>query len=272
MIIGLRRSHAAQRPAKSRIASWAMDVGHDQTRSVAHEQPGCENRAWWSIIPRLPGSNPMPAPYCYEYPRPMVTVDLAVFSLVEQSLRVLLIRRGHEPFAGKWAIPGGFLEMDEPAEAGARRELREETGLEIAGPVVPIGFFAEPGRDPRGRTITLAHAAVVRTCEHKPQGGDDAAEAAWIKIGDYIDLAFDHAEILDQALAWLRRGVLDPTLTLALQLLPSSFCVEDVHALLQDLGLSRRQAAPWLRRMVRSGRIDRVEQPFPQFQLAESTR
>ena len=109
--------------------------------------------------------------------------------------------------------------MDEPAEAGARRELREETGLEIAGPVEPIGFFAKPGRDPRGRTITLAHAAVVRPGEHKTQGGDDAAEAAWTKIGDPIDLAFDHAEILDQALAWLRRGVIDRTSTLALRAL-----------------------------------------------------
>ncbi len=109
----------------------------------------------------------MPAPYCYDHPRPMVTVDLIVFSLVEQSLQVLLVRRGREPFAGKWAIPGGFLEMDEPAEAGARRELREETGLEIAGPVEPIGFFARPDRDPRGRTITLAYAAVVRPGEHE---------------------------------------------------------------------------------------------------------
>ena len=214
----------------------------------------------------------MPAPYCYEYPRPMVTVDLAVFSLVEQSLRVLLIRRGREPFAGKWAIPGGFLEMDEPAEAGARRELREETGLEIDGPVEPIGFFAKPGRDPRGRTITLAHAAVVRPGEHKTQGGDDATAAAWIKTGDSIDLAFDHAEILNQALAWLRRGVIDRTLTLALQLLPRSFRVEDVHALFQELGLTRRQAAIWLRRMVQSGRIERVEEPCPHFHLVESTR
>jgi len=202
----------------------------------------------------------------------MVTVDLAVFSLVEQSLRVLLIRRGHEPYAGKWAIPGGFLELDEPAEAGARRELREETGLEIDGPVEPIGFFARPGRDPRGRTITLAHAAVVRPCEQRPQGGDDAAEAAWIKIGDDIDLAFDHAEILSEALAWLRRGVIARTLTLAGRLLPGSFRVEDVHALFLELGLTRRQAASWLSREVGSGRIERLEPPLLQFHLVESTR
>ena len=208
----------------------------------------------------------MPAPYCYEYPRPMVTVDLAVFSMFEQSLRVLLVRRGREPFSGKWALPGGFLEMDEPAEAGARRELREETGLSVAGPVEPIGFFAGPGRDPRGRAITLAHAALVRPGEDNPQGGDDAALAAWVKVGDPIDLAFDHAEILDQALAWLRRGVIDRTSTLALQLLPESFGVEDVQALFRGLGLTRRQAASWLRRLVGSGRIERVEQPFPRFQ------
>ena len=214
----------------------------------------------------------MPAPYCYEYPRPMVTVDLAVFSLVEQSLRVLLIRRGREPFAGRWAIPGGFLEMDEPAEAGARRELREETGLEIPGSVEPIGFYASPHRDPRGRTITLAHAAVVPPGEHKMQGGDDAAEAAWIKIGDSIDLAFDHAEILDQALAWLRRGVAERKSTLALELMPRCFHLEDVYALFQGLGLARRQAAPWLHRMRRAGRIERVEQPSPHFYLVESSR
>ena len=88
----------------------------------------------------------------------------------DEALRVLLIRRGHDPFAGKWAIPGGFLEMDEPVEAGARRELKEETGLEIPGPIEPIGFFGEPGRDPRGRTITLAHAAVAPPGGHTDQG------------------------------------------------------------------------------------------------------
>jgi 8-oxo-dGTP diphosphatase len=211
----------------------------------------------------------MPAPYCYEYPRPMVTVDLAVFTILEQSLRVLLIRRGRDPFAGKWAIPGGFLEIDEPVEAGARRELREETGLEVTGPVEPIGFFAEPGRDPRGRTITLAHAAVVHPDEQKAQGGDDAAEAAWIKVGEPVDLAFDHEEILDHALDWLRRGVIERAT--GLDILPKSFVADDVHGLFLGLDLKRRQAGEWLRRMVRSGRIEAVDQPSRHFHLAEST-
>ena len=123
---------------------------------------------------------------------------------------------------------------------------------------------AGPSRWPTLRLSGLANT--------KTQGGDDATEAAWIKTGDSIDLAFDHAEILNQALAWLRRGVIDRTLTLALRLLPRSFHVEDVHALFQELGLTRRQAAIWLRRMVQSGRIERVAQPFPHFHLVESTR
>ncbi len=214
----------------------------------------------------------MPAPYCYEYPRPMVTVDLAVFTLVEQSLRVLMIRRGRDPFAGQWASPGGFLEMDEAAEAGARRELREETGLEVAGPVEPIGFFDKPGRDPRGRTITLAHAAVVRAGENLIQGGDDAAEAAWINVADPIELAFDHAEILERALAWLKQAVIDRNPSLGLELLPRSFHVEDADALFQGLGLHRSQPAAWLQEMVWAGRVERLADQQSTYRLVESTR
>src|SRR5437763_14741310 len=101
-------------------------------------------------------------PYCYEYPRPSLTVDMVVFALDGDALRVLMIRRKRDPFAGTWALPGGFVDIDEPIEHAARRELEEETGLGRISLVAPIGVFGAPGRDPRGRTISVAHAAVVR--------------------------------------------------------------------------------------------------------------
>src|SRR5689334_8829310 len=122
----------------------------------------------------------MPGPYCYEYPRPAVTVDLVVFALEGQGLRTLLIRRGKDPFAGRWALPGGFLDIDEPIEAAARREFREETGLDAPEVVEFLGAFGDPGRDPRGRTISLAHVAALRGPVPPPTGGDDASAAAWL--------------------------------------------------------------------------------------------
>jgi 8-oxo-dGTP diphosphatase len=224
---------------------------------IAHDDTEWDNLAWRYVDDRLTGTISMPAPYCYEFPRPMVTVDLVAFSFAEVSLRVLLVRRGRQPFLGKWAIPGGYVEMDESAEAGARRELREETGLLIAGPVEPIGFFARPKRDPRGRTITLSHAAIVAHGKGDPRGGDDAALAAWVNVADGNDLAFDHSEILSCALQWLRRVVLDQSAGRALELLPNTFRVEKVHALFGDLALSRQEAASWLRGMMRLRRIER---------------
>src|SRR5262245_50385266 len=94
-------------------------------------------------------------PYCYEYPRPAVTVDLVLFAWDASDLRVLLIRRKHDPFAGHWAFPGGFLDIDESVEHAVRRELWEETGLDFTGGVTEIGVYADPGRDPRGRTISV---------------------------------------------------------------------------------------------------------------------
>ena len=102
-----------------------------------------------SATPMGKGASPMSPPYCYDYPRPAVTVDLVVFALVDGELRVLLIRRKHDPFAGRWAIPGGFLEIDEPIEAAARRELREETGLDVDAPITPIGVFGARARPAR---------------------------------------------------------------------------------------------------------------------------
>ncbi|HMB08506.1 MAG TPA: NUDIX hydrolase [Isosphaeraceae bacterium] len=195
----------------------------------------------------------MPPPYCYDYPRPSVTIDLAVFTLAEPGLRVLLIRRQKDPFAGKWALPGGFLDIDEPVEAGARRELREETGLDVAGPVAFLGAFADPGRDPRGRTISLAHAAVVRAPAPKVSGRDDAQAADWLDPRRPLDLAFDHDLILAAALDWLKRGVADGPIGLAL--LPEEFTDADVAALHRALDLPGRGALPWRKRQWRAGRI-----------------
>src|ERR1043165_4060536 len=115
--------------------------------------------------------------YCYDYPRPAVTVDVVIVTR-EATPRVLLIRRKHEPFEGMWAIPGGFVDMDEGLEEAARRELFEETGVR-AGALLQLHTFGDPQRDPRGRNISVAYLAVVDPKTLKPEAGDDAAEAGW---------------------------------------------------------------------------------------------
>ncbi len=136
--------------------------------------------------------------YTYDYPRPAVTVDVALVTR-ETEPRVLLIRRKHDPFAGMWAIPGGFVEMDESLETAARRELREEAGVEV-GSLVQLHTFGDPGRDPRGRTISVVYLAEVDAAELKPRAADDAAEVGWHSLRQPPPRAFDHAEILACAL------------------------------------------------------------------------
>ena len=140
--------------------------------------------------------------YTYEYPRPSVTVDLVLVTPGARP-RVLLIRRKHEPFAGTWALPGGFVDPDEPLEAAARRELREETGLEI-GDVEQLQAFGDPGRDPRGWTISVAFLARVDAARVRPRAEDDAAEVGWHSLHRPPPLAFDHAKILACARRRLR--------------------------------------------------------------------
>lgn len=135
--------------------------------------------------------------YNYEYPRPAVTADCVVFSREETGLSVLLIERVNEPFKGCWAFPGGFMDMDEDAEACAIRELKEETGLEIRS-MKQVGAFTEVNRDPRGRTVSIAYYAMVVKSEVK--ASDDAAQARWFPIDSVPPLAFDHEEILRMAL------------------------------------------------------------------------
>ncbi len=132
--------------------------------------------------------------FTYEYPRPSVTVDVALIAR-EPTPQILLIRRKHDPFAGAWALPGGFVDMDEALEASARRELREETGLEV-GALEQLHTFGDPNRDPRGRTISVVYLAMVDAAALQPRADDDAAEVGWHSLTQPPPLAFDHAEIL----------------------------------------------------------------------------
>ena len=140
--------------------------------------------------------------HCYDWPRPAVTTDIVVFAERQGRPSILLIRRKGEPFAGDWALPGGYLEEDETLEACAARELHEETGLETAD-LRLFGTFSEPGRDPRGRTVSVAFLTRVDAGAVEPRAGDDAAETRWFACDALPVLAFDHDRIIARAIAAL---------------------------------------------------------------------
>jgi 8-oxo-dGTP diphosphatase len=145
--------------------------------------------------------------FTYNFPRPAVTTDNLVFREGEQCIEVLLIKRGKDPYKGFWALPGGFLEMEETPEEGARRELNEETGLDIEL-LKEVGTFGDIDRDPRGRTITIAFYTFIRKIRKDPLARTDAEDVRWFSIKDLPELAFDHREILQEGLLKLKSHVI----------------------------------------------------------------
>lgn len=136
--------------------------------------------------------------YCYSHPRPALAVDCVVFGLDAESLKVLLIERDREPFAGRWALPGGFVRLQETLDEAARRELREETGLENLY-LEQLYTFGELDRDPRERVVSVAYYALVRLLDHQVQAATDARRVGWFGIDDLPTLVFDHARIVEAA-------------------------------------------------------------------------
>ncbi len=143
--------------------------------------------------------------YVYDWPRPMVTVDAAVFTFSGDKARVLLINRGNEPFKGKWALPGGFVGMDEELEDAVVRELAEETGLATVR-LEQMRTFGTVGRDPRGRQITIVFMGITTEEQTTIKAGDDAAQAQWFDIEKLPEnMAFDHNEVIKFAIEKLGR-------------------------------------------------------------------
>lgn len=163
-----------------------------------------------------------------QYERPSVTVDVVIFSILDEELKVLLIKRKIWPYEGMWAIPGGFVKMDESLEEAAYRELAEETGVTSENVYLEqLYTFGHPKRDPRTRVITVAYFALVSADKINPQAADDAEDVGWFSVYHPPSLAFDHADILHYALTRLRYKL--EYSAVGFQLLPEKFTLRELQ-------------------------------------------
>lgn len=193
--------------------------------------------------------------FCYKYPHPAVTTDSVIFAFDGNELNVLLVERGIEPFKGCWAFPGGFLKPLETAEECARRELKEETGLETAY-MEQFHTFSTPDRDPRERVITIAFLTLVRMSE--VNGGDDAADARWFPLNQVPKLAFDHDMILREAINRLRERIhFKP---IGFDLLPQKFSMKELQLLYESILGVRFDRRNFAKKMLHLGLINRLDE------------
>ena len=203
--------------------------------------------------------------YHYKYPHPSVTTDCVIFGFDGTKLTVLLVERGVETYKGRWALPGGFLKMDESAETGARRELFEETGLKT-GYIRQFHTFTDPERDPRERVITIAFYALVRISE--VQGGDDAAQAGWFPVDNVPALAFDHDLILRRATDELRKQIhFEP---IGFELLPEQFTMKQLQHLYEAILGVTFDRRNFYNKMLKLGILTELDEkvPLPNRKLA----
>ncbi len=192
--------------------------------------------------------------YTYEYPRPALTVDVVIFTLRENRLHVLLIQRGEAPFAGMWALPGGFVRMEESLEDAANREMEEETGLNQAY-LEQLYTYGNPGRDPRGRVVSVAYFALIPAdAPVRSEGGSDARQARWVPVEELPHLAFDHQEIISYALRRLRYK-LEYTAA-GFELLPEMFTLSEIQRIYEMILGEKLDKRNFRRRILEAGIIE----------------
>jgi ADP-ribose pyrophosphatase YjhB (NUDIX family) len=186
------------------------------------------------------------AVYQYEYPHPAVTADIVIFTIRDRQLKLLLIRRSGEPYRGKWALPGGFVNIDEDLDEAARRELEEETG--VTGVYLEqLYTFGKPDRDPRERVITVAYYALIPSDRLQLRAASDAEAVGWFAMDELPDLAFDHAEIVEMAHRRLA-AKLDYS-TIAFAFMPEQFTLSELQEVYETIlrqKMDKRNFRKWV--------------------------
>jgi 8-oxo-dGTP diphosphatase len=162
----------------------------------------------------------------HNFSKPSVTVDMVIYTIQENDLKILLVKRGIEPFKDKWALPGGFVRIDESLEDAAKRELQEETGVKDVY-LEQLYSFGEIERDPRGRVITIAYIALVNSEKVALKSTTDVSEAQWFSVKKIPQIAFDHKKILDYSLKRLRWKF--EYTTVAFSMLPKQFAISQMQ-------------------------------------------
>lgn len=182
----------------------------------------------------------------YDYPHPAVTVDVVIFTIRDRQLKLLLVKRAGEPYRGKWALPGGFVHLEESLDAGASRELEEETG--VSGVFLEqLYTFGKPGRDPRERVITVAYYALVPSDKLQIRAATDAEAVGWFGMDELPELAFDHAEIV--AMAHQRLVAKLDYSTIAYQFMPELFTLselQEVYEIILRQEMDKRNFRKWV--------------------------
>jgi len=171
--------------------------------------------------------------FAYEYEKPVLAVDAVVFGFDYGDLKILLIKRGLEPFIGQWALPGGFVRKGESPDRAVRRELAEETGIAQEVFLEQLYTFGEPDRDPRGWVLTIAHFALVKLSDFTIKAATDAKDVQWFRVSDLPQLAFDHAKIISMALQRLKGKVRYQPV--GFELLPPQFSLTELQHLYEAL-------------------------------------